>query len=119
MRKLAVDRSRYKPKEIVMNSIRYIRRLAAVLAGLAGLAGALLAFTAAPAAFAKPVPPSAGSGAASQPQPPVQIHTVVMGGMSGWQIALIAIGAALFAATAAVLLDRALAGRRRSAAAAA
>ena len=101
-----------------MNSIRYIRRLAAVLAGLAGLAGALLAFTAAPAAFAKPVPPSAGSGAASPPfYPPVQIHTVVMGGMSGWQIALIAIGAALFAATAAVLLDRAVAGRRRAAAA--
>ena len=98
-----------------MNPIRYIRRVAAVLAGLAG---ALLAFTA-PAAFAQPVPPSGRSGAASPGQPAAQIHSVVMGGMSGWQIALIAIGAALFAATAAVLLDRALAGRRRSAAAAA
>ena len=36
------------------------------------------------------------------------------GGMAGWQIALIAVGAALVAAAAAVLLDRKLAGRRRA-----
>jgi hypothetical protein len=36
------------------------------------------------------------------------------GGMAGWQIALIAAGAALAAAVAAVLLDRKLAGRRRA-----
>jgi hypothetical protein len=35
-----------------------------------------------------------------------------MGGMTGWQIALIAIGAALLAATVAVLLDRARTARR-------
>jgi hypothetical protein len=40
----------------------------------------------------------------------VVIHT---GGMPGWQIAVIAIGAALFAAAVAVLLDRAWAARRR------
>ena len=34
------------------------------------------------------------------------------GGMAGWQIALIAAGAALAAATAAVFADRKLAGRR-------
>ena len=34
------------------------------------------------------------------------LHTVVVGGMPGWQIALIAIGAALLAATAAVLVHR-------------
>ena len=39
-------------------------------------------------------------------------HTVVLGGMPGWQIVLIAIGAALLAATAAVLADRARATRR-------
>jgi hypothetical protein len=40
--------------------------------------------------------------------PPISdVRTVVIGGMPGWQIALIAIGAALLAATAAVLLDRA------------
>jgi hypothetical protein len=45
-----------------------------------------------------------------------RVRTVVLGGMPGWQIALIAIGAALAAAAAAVLLDRARAGRRRLAA---
>jgi hypothetical protein len=34
------------------------------------------------------------------------------GGMAGWQIALIAAGAALVAAAAAVLVGRALSGRR-------
>jgi LPS O-antigen subunit length determinant protein (WzzB/FepE family) len=37
----------------------------------------------------------------------VQVHTVVVGGMPGWQIALIAIVASLLAATAAVLAYRA------------
>lgn len=34
------------------------------------------------------------------------------GGMAGWQVALTAVGAALAAAAAAVLLDRKLASRR-------
>jgi hypothetical protein len=34
--------------------------------------------------------------------------------MPGWQIVLIAVGAALVAATVAVLLDRARAGRRNA-----
>lgn len=42
---------------------------------------------------------------------PVPVHTVVVGGMPGWQIALIAVGAALVAATVAVLLDRARTAR--------
>ena len=44
---------------------------------------------------------------------------MVVGGMPGWQITLIAIGAALLAATAAVLADRARAGRRKTITAAA
>ena len=85
-----------------------IRRLADTLAALAT---ALLAATAAaPAAFALPVPPVGGGGT----PPPVQ--TVVADGMPGWQIALIAIGAAVVAATMAVLLDRARAARRHQAA---
>jgi hypothetical protein len=111
-----------------MNPIRNARRVAGVLAGLAtawlGLA------LAAPAAFAvtHPTPGPAGyltPGAPGFPipgleqPPPVQVHTVVVGGMPGWQIALIAIGAALFAALAAVLADRARAARRRPAALAA
>ena len=46
-------------------------------------------------------------------------HIVVTGGMPGWQIALIAIGAALLAAAAAVLADRAWATRRKTITAAA
>ena len=92
-----------------MNPTRRIRRIASILAGLActwlGLA------VAAPAAFAMPLPPG-GSGGATTPAPPVQVHTVVVGGLTGWQIALIAIGAALLAATIAVLLDRARTARR-------
>ena len=100
-----------------------IRRLTAALAGLAG---ALLAFAAAaPAALADPFPPRPpgwdkhptlplgqqgapvmGPNRAGYP-PISRLHTVVVGGIPGWQIALIAIGAALLAATVAVLLDRA------------
>jgi hypothetical protein len=55
-----------------------------------------------------------------RPEPlPVQVHTVVVGGMPGWQIALIALGAALSAAIAAVLADRMWAARRKPATAAA
>jgi hypothetical protein len=78
-----------------------IRRLAAILAGLAG---ALLAVAAvAPAALADPFPPRPPGWDKHPPLPPpgAGIHVVVVGGMPGWQIALIAIGAALLAATAA------------------
>jgi hypothetical protein len=119
-----------------MKPIRRIRRLAAALAGLAcawlGLA------IAAPAAFAALRVPPPGSGPpgigvlheppGGNKHPPLplghvtgpvyQIRTVVVGGMPGWRIALIAAAAALFAATVAVLLDRART-RRTSAAAAA
>jgi hypothetical protein len=40
-------------------------------------------------------------------------QTVATGGMPGWAIILIAVGAALLAAVAAVLADRAWAGRRK------
>jgi hypothetical protein len=53
-----------------------------------------------------------------QASDPIPVHTVVVGGMPGWQIALIAAAAALVAATVAVLVNRARATRRKSAAAA-
>jgi len=110
-----------------MNHIRNVRRVAGVLAGLAcawlGLA------MAAPAVFAgtHPTPGPAGfitpgSPGFILPRPaplPVQVHTVVVGGMPGWQITLIAMGAALFAAIIAVLADRTWTARRRPAAVAA
>jgi hypothetical protein len=93
-----------------------VRRLAAVLAGLAG---ALLAVAAvAPAALARPFPPRP-PGWDKHPPQRAGIHVVVVGGMPGWQIALIAVGAALLAATAAVLADRTWATRRKTITAAA
>jgi hypothetical protein len=89
--------------------MNHIRRVPAVLATLAGV---LLALTAAPAALASP--PPLGPNRAGYPPvtAPVHIHTVVTGGMPGWQITLITAGAALLAAALAVLLDRARATRR-------
>jgi hypothetical protein len=105
-------------KEIVMNPIRRIRRIAAVLAGLAA---GLVAFGATPA-FARVIPP-AGTGYAPAAQVPAPVrtvtHTLVLGGMPGWQITLIAAGAALLAAAVAVLAYRAWSTRREPAAAAA
>jgi hypothetical protein len=87
-------------------------RIRRILIALATLAGALLAFTAAaPAAFAIHVPPP-GEGAGPVQAPP-QVPTIAAGGMPGWQIALIAAGAALVAAVLAVLADRAWIARRR------
>ena len=99
-----------------MNTLKRLRRFAAVLTGLAG---ALVAFGATPA-FAMHEPPP-GSGVITSPvgatTTPVQVHTVVVGGMPGWQIALIAVLAALVAATVAVLADRARIARRKAIAA--
>src|SRR5215470_8076193 len=102
-----------------MSRIHHIRRLTRVLAGLAG---ALAGFAAAPAALAGERPPP---GPLSRFEPgPVQLaqpgnhtavsphlHAALTGGMPGWQITLIAIGAALAAAALAVLLDRAVTSR--------
>ena len=67
--------------------------------------------------FAAPGRPPISSAIRSAQPAPIG-HTVVVGGTPGWQIALIAIGAALVAATAAVLMDRARSARRQAAAAA-
>src|SRR5689334_3750981 len=48
---------------------------------------------------------------AATPAPATTVRVISTGGMAGWQITLIALGAAL-AAAAAVLLDRKLASRR-------
>jgi hypothetical protein len=86
-----------------------MNRIQRGLAVLAGLGGTLLTLIiAAPAAFAVLPPPEPEAPA------PVKVHTVVTGGMPGWQITLIAVGAALLAAALAVVLDRAWAARRRA-----
>ena len=83
------------------------RQLAAVIAGL------LASAAAATAAFANPVPVGDG-GAIPLAPAPAAVRVISTGGMGGWQVALIAVGAALAAAAAAVFLDRKLAGRRRA-----
>ncbi len=94
-----------------------MNRIQRCLAVLTGLSATLLALAAAaPAALAVHVPPS-GRGPA-RPAPPATV-TIIAGGMPGWQITLIAVGAALLAAALAVLLDRAWSARRRAAATAA
>ena len=84
---------------------RLIRRMAAILVGLT--ASLLAISTGAPAAFAYVLPPHPAGGTAGPPP----VHPIVTGGMPGWQITLIA-AAAILAATAAVLLDRARVARR-------
>jgi hypothetical protein len=81
-----------------------------IFAAVATLAGGVLAFAPAPAAFAMPVPPRDEGSGIAPPPPPVRV--IAEGGMPGWQIALIALAAALVAAAVAVLLDRARAARK-------
>jgi hypothetical protein len=87
-------------------------RLAAVLGAVTV---ALLSFAGAvPAAFASMIPhPSPGGAYGPVPVGAATVtHLIMTGGTPGWQIALIALGAALVAAAAAVTLDRTV-GRRR------
>jgi hypothetical protein len=84
-----------------------MNRIRRILAAVATLAGALTAMAIAPAAYAS-LPPHGGSGGGAHTTVPV----ISAGGMPGWQITLIAVAAALAAATLAVLIDRARASRR-------
>ena len=92
-----------------MNRIHHFRRTAVVLGAFA--ASALVVLTGATAALAYSDPSEARPGRPDAAACPV--HTIVAGGTPGWQIALIAIGAAIFAAALAVAADRILAARRR------
>jgi|HubBroStandDraft_3_1064219.scaffolds.fasta_scaffold499359_1 hypothetical protein len=80
-----------------------LSRLATVLA--TAISGLLVSAVAATAAFANPIPIGEQEDVTPIQTVPVT-RTVVVGGMPGWQIALIAIGAALAGAGAAVLAYR-------------
>lgn len=100
--------------------MNHIRRIAAALTALT--ATLLATAAAAPAAFAMQVPPPGELGSnpvGHAPTAPAHTQTIVIGGMPGWQIALIAVGAALLTATVAVLLDRVRVAHRNTVAAAA
>ena len=93
-------------------------RLGRLTAVLAAITGSLLVTAAGvPAAFARPVPPPGGSYGPAGPVPATTIHVIATGGMAGWQITLIALAAALVAATTAVFADRVRTARRSAAAA--
>ena len=94
-----------------MNTIRRIHHLTRTLAASAGALLVLAAASPATAATAR-VPHYPSSDSPAQAPAPAQIHTVVAGGMPGWQITLIAVGAAVLAALLAVTADRARAARR-------
>jgi hypothetical protein len=89
-----------------------LSRLATVLA--AAISGLLASTAAATAAFAQPIPIGDGGTAPVAPVP-AAVRVITTGGMAGWQITLIALGAALAAAAAALLLNRKLVGRRAAA----
>jgi hypothetical protein len=79
-----------------------------ILAAVITLAGTVLALATTPAAFADPLPPA--DCCTSGGNTPVTV--IGGGGMPGWQITLIAVGAALAGAALALLLDHARAGHK-------
>lgn len=87
-------------------------RLAGVLAAAA--CGLLASAAIVPAAFAMAVPGPGGQYGPAHvaPVPATTVRVITTGGMAGWQITSIALGAALFAAAAAVLLYRVLSAHR-------
>lgn len=94
-----------------MHIIKSLSRLGVALATLGVVALTLVGRASAASAMV----PRSGGGAEGNghiPITPPAVHTVVVGGMPGWQIAAIAIVAALVAAVAAVLLDRSRSVRR-------
>jgi hypothetical protein len=96
-----------------MSTIKSLSQLGAVLASLAVIAVSF-ASSALASTSVVPVPGSGGgAGPDGTPAPVTVVHTVVVGGMPGWQIALIAVAAALFTAIAAVLVERSRTARRR------
>jgi hypothetical protein len=105
------------PQAVARRTGARLRRLAGVLA--AATCGLLASAATIPAAFARVVPPPGGQYGTTNvaPVPATTVRVITTGGMAGWQITSIALGAALFAATAGVLLYRALTARKAASAA--
>ena len=90
--------------------MNHIRR---ILAAVATLAGTVAALATASAAYAS-LPPHGGSGGGGGANTTVPV--IAAGGMPGWQITLIAVGAALVAGAVAILADRSWTARKAHAA---
>jgi hypothetical protein len=93
----------------------HIHRIRRAIRLLAALASTLLAIGTAEPALATGLRPPPGSLHTPPAPPATRTHTMVVGGMPGWQITLIAVSAAALAATLAVILDRARTARRHPA----
>ena len=94
-----------------MRTIKSLSRLGVVLASPAVVAVSLASGASASTTM---IPLGGGDGGAAPDANPVTVvRTVVVGGMPGWQIALIAVMAALVTAFAAVLVERTRVARRR------
>ena len=92
-----------------MNPIRTIRRLTCILTGLTAALAAAVAV--APAALAQPHPPPAPPAEVARFGPVAHAFNGVTTDMTGWQITLIAVGAAILGVIVPVLLERARAAR--------
>ena len=104
-----IPRTRSQLRTAARQAAARPRRLAAALAAVTC---ALLASAIVPAASAATWSGDPPDGAPLAPVPAPAVPVVTVGGMPGWQITLIALGAALVTAIAAVFLDRVLAARR-------
>jgi hypothetical protein len=97
-----------------MNVSKRPWRLHRLLAALTVLGATLVALASTGAAAMATIVPPPGGGTIPPPGPSqVAPAVTVAGGMPGWEITLIAIGAALVAAVLAVLAERARAAHRR------
>src|ERR1700749_5087610 len=92
----------------VMNQIPYIGRVVRILTVLAALGTAIAV---APAALASVPAPGLHPRYVPLAPSPHHTHAAAAVGMAGWQITLIAVGAAMLAAAGAVLLAGGGAGR--------
>ena len=107
-----LSRRETHPRSAARQAAGRLRRLAGALTAAA--CGLLASALIIPAASARTTMlPGPGNGGTIPASPPPGNPGVIPGGgMAGWQITLIAVGAALVAAAAVLLTDRARAARR-------
>jgi hypothetical protein len=100
------------PRTAALKAGTRLRRIAAALAAVT--AGLLASAATIPAAFARDVPPAGTAYELGRfgPFPAATSHPAATGGMPGWQIILIAVGAVLVAAAVTIVLAWARAGQR-------
>ncbi len=97
------------PRTAARSAGARLGRLGAVLTAV--ICGLLASAATIPAAFAIVLPPGPRTSSPIAPVP-ATTRIITVGGMTGWQITLIALGAALVASAATFVLARAIAARR-------